>query len=543
LSATYLPHSRFTFWGKLAAAAALVALADVLFDIHDHPGATVGALALAWTAALVVMNPAVRRDRRALLAAGAAAALAFVLIEDPGAIAVVLFGVALTLAALLPRSGPFGDARKWAGRLLFHGVTAPLRPLRDLSRLRQRVPKEMRGRIWTFAPAFILPVAGGAVFLLLFSQANPVISEALRSMRGPRLDFELIARLVFWTVVFVAVWATLRPRLPRRRKRPQTRRATALPGVSVASVTMSLVVFNALFLLQNGLDLAYLWSGAGLPEGITLAEYAHRGAYPLIATALLAGLFVLVALRPGTPTAERPMIRRLVVLWIAQNVFLVASTAHRTLDYVAAYSLTGMRIAALAWMGLVAVGLVLICWRLVRGRSGAWLINANALAALSVLALSTVLDFEAVAAAWNIRNARDTGGSGAELDICYLNTLEGSGLVALAELEQRPLSADLHERVTAIRKRNQARLEAAQADWRSWTWRGARRLARVQALTSEVDEPTPIEARDCNGGLVRHDTIGFSAPPALIVPPVTRGGSADHSAPTEADVLTHPVQP
>ncbi|WP_163595012.1 DUF4153 domain-containing protein, partial [Klebsiella pneumoniae] len=89
-------------------------------------------------------------------------------------------------------------------------------------------------------------------------------------------------------------------------------------------------------------------------------------------------LFVLVALRPGSPSAADPTIRRLVVLWVAQNLLLVASSILRTLDYVAAYSLTSFRIAALAWMGLVAIGLALICWRMLAGRSAAWLINANA---------------------------------------------------------------------------------------------------------------------------------------------------------------------
>ena len=119
---------------------------------------------------------------------------------------------------------------------------------------------------------------------------------------------------------------------------------------------------------------------------MTLADYAHRGAYPLIATALLAGLFVLVTLRPGS--ADRRARARSACWsrsWIAQNLLLVASTMLRTFDYIEAYSLTRLRIAALIWMGLVAVGLVLICYRLLRGKSGAWLINANMLAALLVL--------------------------------------------------------------------------------------------------------------------------------------------------------------
>src|SRR5581483_6319539 len=103
-----------------------------------------------------------------------------------------------------------------------------------------------------------------------------------------------------------------------------------LPGVNALSVTLSLILFNALFAVENGLDLAFLWSGAPLPHGVTLAAYAHRGAYPLIVTALLAAGFVLLTARPDSELAKRPLIRRLVVAWILQNVFLVLSSVLRT---------------------------------------------------------------------------------------------------------------------------------------------------------------------------------------------------------------------
>jgi hypothetical protein len=203
-------------------------------------------------------------------------------------------------------------------------------------------------------------------------------------------------------------------------------------------VTLSLVVFNLLFGLQNGLDAAFLWSSADLPEGVTLAEYAHRGAYPLIGTAVLAGLFVLVALSPGSETARRPWIRRLVVLWVLQNLFLVASTMLRTIDYIAVYSLTELRTAALAWMALVGVGLALICWRMLRGKSAAWLLNANTAAAGVVLAAASIVDLGAVAAGWNVAHAREVGGRGAALDLCYLNGLGGSALVPLTGWRRAP---------------------------------------------------------------------------------------------------------
>jgi hypothetical protein len=263
-------------------------------------------------------------------------------------------------------------------------------------------------------------------------------------------------------------------------------------------VTASLLLFNGLFALQNGLDIAYLWSGAALPQGMTLAQYAHRGAYPLIATALLAGLFVLVFLRPGSATAQARWPRVLVTAWVAQNLFLVASTALRTLDYLEVYSLTRLRIAALAWMALVAVGLALICWRLLRGKSSSWLINANALAAGIVLVACSVLDLGAVAAAWNVRHAREVGGGAVALDICYLRQLNGAAVVSLAELERQPLPVLFHERVVSTRRAITADLLRRQSDWRGWRWRDARRLARVHALVGPETPPRQGEpGRSC----------------------------------------------
>ena len=125
-------------------------------------------------------------------------------------------------------------------------------------------------------------------------------------------------------------------------------------------MTRSLILFNALFALQSGLDLTYLWGGASLPDGMSYAHYAHRGAYPLIATALLAAGFVLIAMRPGGPAEQSRLIRPLVLAWIGQNILLVISSIFRLDLYVAAYSLTYLRLAAFIWMGLVATGLLLM---------------------------------------------------------------------------------------------------------------------------------------------------------------------------------------
>lgn len=478
---------------KAVAAAALVALADGLLFETKAFGANLGLLQLAFAAA-ALLHPDLRRSRLGLAALAVAAAFAAVQVEHFSPLAWFLFWTALGVAVLAGRAPGGEGAWPWAQRLVVHGAKSLVGPLLDLHALGKARPQAASLRSVPLTLA--MPVIGAVVFLWLFAVANPLIGDWFAAFSLPRPD---VGRIVFWGFFGLLAWGTLRPRtLGRTWAAPDVQGDLVLPGVSTPSITLSLIVFNAIFALQNGLDLAFLWSGARLPDGMTFAAYAHRGAYPLIATALLAGLFVVVFLRPDAETGRNPLVRSLVAVWIGQNVFLVASTALRTADYIEAYSLTRLRIAALIWMGLVAVGLALIGWRLLRGKSTSWLINANVLAAGVVLAGCSVVDLGSIAAAWNIRHAAEVGGGGAKLDVCYLERLGGSALVSLAQLEQKPLSPALKGMVAWARFDAQNQLEATTGHWRSWTWRDARRLARAKAIPKDREAAAVGSACDPN---------------------------------------------
>jgi hypothetical protein len=252
-----------------------------------------------------------------------------------------------------------------------------------------------------------------------------------------------------------------------------------------------------------------------------MADYAHRGAYSLIVTALLAGMFVLLALRPGSAAAASPLVRRLMTVWIVHNLLLVASSALRTLDYVDAYGMTVLRLSALAWMGLVATGLALIGWRLLAAKSAAWLINANALAAMTVLATASIVDLGATAAAWNVRTALAEGKAGPPLDLCYMARLGPSSLVSLAKLEQHAREPRLRERLTYLRWKNQNETADSQAVWRRWTPRNARRLATVRGIfgTKAPRLRSAPDGRRCDGLILPPPTVEVpSARPPVPAP-------------------------
>nr|WP_277998606.1 DUF4173 domain-containing protein [Sphingomonas liriopis] len=346
-----------------------------------------------------------------------------------------------------------------------------------------------------------MPVAGAALFLALFASANPLIERAFAGIALPDAT-TVVWRVVLAVAVLLPVWATLRPN-PRVTAWDGRIAGVALPQTGVGTLILSLATFNVIFAGQNALDIAFLWSGAALPDGVTMAEYAHRGAYALIVTALLAGVFVLATLRPGSAGAASPVVRRLVTAWIVQNLLLVASSGLRTLDYVDAYGMTVLRLAALVWMALVATGLALILWRLLRGRSAAWLINANAFAAAVVLTACAIVDLGATAAAWNVRVALARGRAGPPLDLCYLERMGSSALVPLATLERHAHGAGLRDRLGYLRWQAQSRVAADQASWTGWTFRNARRLATVEAMVGPRAPRLrgPGQRRDCNGRL------------------------------------------
>ena len=474
----------YLFRLKAVLAAGLVAAADLLLFDHEI-GANLGLLMLAALAVAVAAHPESRRDRRALAAFAVAGGFSLLLIDRPGVIAWFMAVLALGVAVLSPRAAARSDVADWALRLIRAGLQAAAAPVLDLRRAAARGGRP--GAVRRALAAAVLPVVGGAVFLGLFVLANPVMEAALATWRLPPFS---LGRLLFWIWMAMAAWALLRPRGARRRFVPVWR-GQAPAAAASGSVTVSLVVFNGLFALQNGLDLAFLWSGAPLPEGVSFAEYAHRGAYLLIVTALLAGAFVLAFLRPGA--AQSRAVRGLVIAWVGQNLMLVASSALRTLDYVAAYGLTQLRISALIWMALVALGLVLICVRLVREKSASWLVGVNAAALAAVLSAVAITDIGAVAAAWNVRHAREVTGDPRDpsLDVVYLRELGPAALVPLARLTAEPLAAPTAAEARAARRLVEAELAARQAHWRTWTWRGQRRLDAARRIAPAPATLTP----------------------------------------------------
>ena len=483
----FTPSATTWLTTRLALATAVAALADLLF--YAVPGGPSNEPALAFTIffGAVVLLSLIMNDIRAAMRTRMVLSFCYLaaLLTVLDNLSVLSWLIAAVASLVFPLVMVTGTDRPWPrllARALLLPFAGPFWMIGDVLRARRLAARYRRPiKIVATLVAWLVPLMFGAVFVALFASANPMI-DVWVAWFDPRQLIALLApgRIVFWCLIAVLVWPLIHLRIPRRRsagqpaRRPQTGDAITSDIdllFGKAAVTRSLPLFNVLFAVQTLLDAIYLWGGHALPADMTYASYAHRGAYPLIATALLAAGFVLIALRDGGPVRDSRLIKPLILIFIAQNVALVVSSIQRTLNYVAVYSLSELRLAALIWMALVAFGLVLIVVRIVRDRSNGWLVNAAVAAGAITLVGCCYVNFPAVVANYNVAHSAELGGRGPALDLNYLVSLGPQAIPAYDDYfgrtgRKRPGADEQPQFATPGHLPGD--------DWRTWSFRGWR---------------------------------------------------------------------
>ncbi|MEO9685787.1 MAG: DUF4173 domain-containing protein [Tateyamaria sp.] len=354
-------------------------------------------LALAW--------PRLGMQARVGIASGAVlSVLPLIELVQPLSVLIALCGLTGCVVALAGLSrGDFlrGGLRLWWVAPL-HSAQSGIKTAGQLGNARPG-PFDVRA----FVMAWALPLGTTVIFALLLIGANPVLDRIFANLAEWQAPAPNMWRLWFWIALAVMIWPVLaawgmRERLRARRPVRSTVRRQGI--INAESVARSLVAFNALFAVQTGMDILFLYGDAGLPDGITAATYAHRGAYPLLVTALLAGLFAVLA-RPHL--AGRPVLRWLMLLWLAQTLALVAASVWRLDTYVDIYGLTRLRLAAYVWMGLVASGLCIVVWQVWRDYPAAWMLLRGGALAAAVLYVCAFVSFDAAIARHNLSRHTD----------------------------------------------------------------------------------------------------------------------------------------
>ena len=460
----------------------LVALADILFWERGF-GVSLALFALAIFAASLWQSPARSRlfKPQLLLVLGV-----LPVVDTVQALSLAFLAVALILA-LIWAHHPVAKLPVlfWAG--LAFAMRLPLRWATPALMLGTGLGQ---GRLWaSFQTARILPdpkqilrnwafpIGGTLVFLALLMDANPVASQLFR------LDLDvwaMVERVLFWLGIALLVAPLLSKDIPLEGIAATKASRLRLPnlGINSGSVLRALGMFNLLIGFQMLSDISILIGGADLPLGMSYADYAHRGAYPLLMTAILAGAFALAA-RPFL--GEHRLIRPLMVLWLVQNVILCGAAALRLELYIAAYGLTYLRVHALIWMGLVATGLALTLWQTVRAHGNGWLLLRAASLAVATLYLCSFVNFAHIIAAQNLTREQPDMHY-----ICHLGPMAAGAIVDAALA--RP------DHFAALRgMRHCPALRGSQiAHWQEWgfrDWSVTRYIANAKQRSALHENP------------------------------------------------------
>ena len=466
-------------WRHPATLALLVACADWLFF-----GRSIGlslVLFLAMLAAGIFLCGSIKTPRREFgIAVALVAGSLLPLIEETSLLASLVAITALAHLTLIANSTTATDIAQRFGRscgVIFAG------PFICIGKFVQWIARYSRAgavrRLGNAAVLWTVPAVFSVVFAFLFASANPVIDNWLAAIRFDRLWVDLnFGRMFFWILIaaIVSPFLFLRQRIALSPAVVANLTPEEMPWAEWvdddATILRSLAMFNLLFAVETVLDLRYLWSGAALPQGLTFADYAHRGAYPLMATALLSGAFVIAAMKPGSPRERSSLLRALVFAWIAQNVFLVASSMFRLKLYVETYSLTYWRCAAFIWMFLVALGLVWIVMRIVQKQSNRWLVWANLVTLGIALYVCGFVNFALVVTTYNLTHSREMTGTGQRLDLQYLTSL---GPEAIPAIDRYIARTDVISGALLLcRQRLAEENRIEMADWRGWSLRSWR---------------------------------------------------------------------
>lgn len=318
---------------------------------------------------------------------------------------------------------------------------------------------------------WILPLGVGAVFVGLFTMANPILTTWMDALNFDNMPS--LGRVMTWMIAGFLIWPLLRLGVLNLHKPTVRPRATVARAgiINVRSVGRALVVFNLLFALQTMMDLGYLWGGVRLPEGMNYANYAHRGAYPLMVTALLAGAFALVA----QPWSDGRFMRGLLLVWIAQTLVLVMSSILRLDLYVDIYGLTHLRFAAFVWMAVVALGLVVLIMQIVGRHDAGWMLRRAFGIGLFAVYICSLVNVTAFV-------ARQQMSQGAAKDYYLVDTYYVCNLGPWAAVEI------LKNGTMGCNDYTRSLTPDAPKDWREWGFRNARLRHTLAEMNVETGQ-------------------------------------------------------
>lgn len=193
-------------------------------------------------------------------------------------------------------------------------------------------------------------------FCLMCADAvfDTMVMHLFDGLRVPVKGMEAAGMLLFG---FFSSYCGMRYLIRRSRTEVRTHKTAFDPVIAITFAGLLLIMY----LVFCGVQALYLFAGnMQLPEGMTYADYAHRGFYMLLFVCMV-NLALVLFIRKYF--AVHKVLNVMLLLICACTYVMMASSAYRMFLYIAAYQLTFLRVfvlAALVALALLMAGVVLM---------------------------------------------------------------------------------------------------------------------------------------------------------------------------------------
>ena len=330
----------------------------------------------------------------------------------------------------------------------------------------------------------IIPIILAAVFVLLYSFANNIFSEAINnSVTAIQNFFSRIFDWISWDRsgfllfgLFVTGGLLLKSQINtfstadikkddnlKRKKHNffkwrksgtadflvllMGRFANGVMALRNENSTgiISLVLLNLLLLIINIIDIVYVWFGFSFAKNPNLSAYVHEGAGLLIFSIVLAMTVLLFFFRGNLNFYKKnKWLRYGAYAWIFQNIILVISVLVRDYYYFVHYGMAYKRIGVIVFLMLVLFGLVTVFIKIHFKKTSYYLFRVNAWFAIGMLVISSTIHWDEYIATYNLAHKQSI-----PIDVKFLLSLSDKTLPVIEQnkdvLEESFLSRDFGE--------------------------------------------------------------------------------------------------
>ncbi len=263
--------------------------------------------------------------------------------------------------------------------------------------------------------------------------------------------------------------------------------------------TILLVVLNLMLLLLNSLDVVYLWVDGTLPEGMKHKEFVHDGVGALIASLIFAIIIMLYYFRGRLNYhSKNKTLKLLAYVWIAQNIFMIFSTAYRNNMYIEESGISYKKIGLYVYLMLCLIGLVTTYIKISKNKSNMYLIRVNPWGYYSIMVISCLVNWDVIITDFNLNKAFKEN---KKLEKYYLADLSFKNLPQLLVLPDSVKAYDDYEardyyyslrgtyfssfKIALDKKLFNFMKEMQNPDWQSWCAEKSRVHNAVLALNEQ----------------------------------------------------------